>query len=98
MILKHSFTIAAALSLSTVALAQSFPNKPVRAILPFSAGSGPDTVMRLVGDKLSRAWGQQVIVDNRPGANGWIALDAAKKSAPDAYTLIQATNEQVSLQ
>jgi tripartite-type tricarboxylate transporter receptor subunit TctC len=84
--------------LSPAATAQQFPTKPVKAIVPFSAGSGPDTVMRLVGEKLARAWGQPVVVDNRPGANGWIGLDAAKKAPADGYTLVQLTNEHASIQ
>jgi tripartite-type tricarboxylate transporter receptor subunit TctC len=68
---------------------QTFPNKPVRIITPFPVGSGPDGVARLVADKLSRAWGQPVTVDNRPGGNGFIAIDAFKRGAPDGYDLIQ---------
>lgn len=69
--------------------AQSFPEKPVKIILPFPTGTGPDTVMRLVGERLAKLWGQQVIIDNRPGANGWLAMDVAKRAAPDGYTLLQ---------
>jgi len=76
--------------------AQQFPAKPVRVITPFPAGSGPDSVVRLVGDKLSKAWGQQVIVENRPGANGFIAIEAAKKAAPDGYTLVQMDSAQLT--
>jgi tripartite-type tricarboxylate transporter receptor subunit TctC len=77
--------------------AQTFPDKPVKVILPFPAGTGPDSVMRLVGERLTRIWGQQVIVDNRPGANGWIAAEAAKRSSPDGYTLFQADAPLVTL-
>jgi tripartite-type tricarboxylate transporter receptor subunit TctC len=76
--------------------AQAYPNKPVKVITPFPAGSGPDAAMRLIGDKLSKAWGQQVLVENRPGANGFIALAAAKSAAPDGYTLAQASSAQLS--
>ena len=75
-----------------------YPDKPVRIILPYSAGSGPDAVMRHVGEKLARAWGQPVVVDNRPGANGWIAIDAARQAAPDAHTLVQLDNSHLALQ
>jgi tripartite-type tricarboxylate transporter receptor subunit TctC len=68
----------------------------VRIITPFPTGSGPDAVVRLVADKLSRAWGKTVIVENRPGANGFIALTAVKGAAPDGYTLGQASNAQFS--
>ena len=70
--------------------AQTFPDKPVKVILPFPTGTGPDTVMRLVGERLARLWGQQVIIENRPGANGWLAMDAARRATPDGYTLLQA--------
>ena len=84
--------------LATAASAQPFPAKPVRTIIPYSAGSGPDTVMRLVGEKLARAWGQQVVVENRPGGNGWIAIAAAKQSPPDGYTLLQLDDTHMALQ
>ncbi|MEY2860385.1 MAG: hypothetical protein RL392_843 [Pseudomonadota bacterium] len=87
------FTLATGLSFGIAVQAQTqtqtFPNKPVRIITPFPVGSGPDGVARLVADKLSRAWGQPVTVDNRPGGNGFIAIDAFKRGAPDGYDLIQ---------
>src|SRR5262245_24713799 len=81
---------------SAAAAAQAYPNKPVRVITPFPAGSGPDAALRLVGEKLSKGWGQQVVIENRPGANGFIALGAAKTAAPDGYTLAQASSAQLS--
>ena len=88
---KRSFlVIAAACVLAAGAQAQTFPDKPVKIIMPFPTGTGPDTVMRLVGERLSKMWGQQVIIENRPGANGWLAMEAAKRAAPDGYTLLQA--------
>jgi tripartite-type tricarboxylate transporter receptor subunit TctC len=91
--------VAAAFVLAAAGVrAQTFPAKPVKIILPFPAGTGPDTVMRLVGEKLNRYWGQQVIVENKPGANGWIAMDAAKRSTPDGYTLVQVDTPLMSLQ
>jgi tripartite-type tricarboxylate transporter receptor subunit TctC len=80
------------------ALAQQFPNKPIKAITPFPPGAGPDTVLRLVGEKLSAWYGQPFIVENRPGANAWIAMDAGKKAPADGYTIVQITNEQASIQ
>lgn len=89
---KRSF-LAQALALFTLLAAgvqaQTFPDKPVKVILPFPTGTGPDTVMRLVGERLARLWGQQVIIENRPGANGWLAMDAAKRASADGYTLLQ---------
>jgi tripartite-type tricarboxylate transporter receptor subunit TctC len=61
----------------------------VRVITPFPSGSGPDAYLRFIGDKLSRAWGQTVVVENRPGGNGFIAIEAAKRAAPDGHTLVQ---------
>jgi tripartite-type tricarboxylate transporter receptor subunit TctC len=68
--------------------AQAFPNKPVRVILPFAAGSGADVVTRVVTQKLSEGWGQPVVVDNRPGAGGTIGVAAVAKSTPDGYVLL----------
>lgn len=64
-----------------------YPNRPVRIIVPQAAGGGVDVVARSVAQKLSDAWGQQVLVDNRPGANGIIGMEAVAKSKPDGYTL-----------
>jgi tripartite-type tricarboxylate transporter receptor subunit TctC len=80
------------------ASAQQFPSKPVKVTIPYSAGSGPDAVLRQVGDKLSQTWSQTLIVDNRPGGNGWIAIEAVKKSPADGYTLLEVDNSYVSLQ
>ena len=87
------FALAAA---AHPASAQQFPTKPVKVITPFPAGSGPDVVLRLVGDKLSRAWEQPVLIENRPGANGFIAIEAAKRAAPDGYTLVQMDSAQLT--
>lgn len=90
--------IGATAAFALPAMAQNYPEKPVKIVLPFPAGTGPDAVMRIVGEKLSNSWGQPVIVDNRPGANGWTAVDVAKKAAPDGYTLFQADNLLVGMQ
>jgi tripartite-type tricarboxylate transporter receptor subunit TctC len=90
--------VLAVAALAQPAAAQQFPTKPVRVITPFPAGSGPDSVVRLVGDKITRAWGQQVIVENRPGANGAIAIEAVKKAAPDGYTLAQMDDAHMAVQ
>jgi tripartite-type tricarboxylate transporter receptor subunit TctC len=98
MIKRFVSTLLATALLAAPATAQQFPGKPVKTIIPYSAGSGPDTVIRLVGEKLARGWGQQLIVENRPGGNGWIAIDAAKKSPPDGYTLLQLDDTHMALQ
>lgn len=78
--------------------AQEFPTKPVRVVTPFPAGSGPEVALRLVADKLSRIWGKPVIVDNRPGASGFIAIEAVKRAAPDGHELLQMDNAQMAAQ
>ena len=73
------------------ALAQAFPAKAVRIVVPFPPGGGVDIVARVVGPKLTESWGQQVIVDNRAGASGMIGTELAARAAPDGYTLIMGT-------
>src|SRR5689334_10192801 len=70
--------------------AQSWPAKPVRYVIPFDAGASPDIVGRTITDRLSRLWGQQVVVENRVGAAGTLGSAYVAKSAPDGYTLLQA--------
>jgi tripartite-type tricarboxylate transporter receptor subunit TctC len=77
------------------ASAQDFPSKPIRMVVGFPPGGGTDVMARLVTPKMSEAWGQQVIIDNRPGATGIIGTDLVAKAAPDGYTLLMghvATN------
>lgn len=80
---------SAALALAAVpAVAQdSYPAKPVRLLVGFSPGGGQDLAARIIGTHLAAAWGQSVIVENRPGANGVIATEAAARATPDGYTL-----------
>jgi tripartite-type tricarboxylate transporter receptor subunit TctC len=70
------------------AAAQAFPAKPVRVITPFPAGSGPDAALRVIGEQLGRKWGQPVVVDNKPGGNGFIAVAAFKSAPADQHTLL----------
>lgn len=71
----------------TTATAQTWPSKPVRMIVPIGAGSAPDVIARIVGEKLATAWNQGVVVDNRPGAGGIPGMSALARSAPDGYTI-----------
>lgn len=86
-----------ALSAIAASQAQPFPDKPVKVVMPYPAGTGPDAVMRHVGERLAKIWGQPVTVDNRPGANGWTGLDVVKRSAADGYTLLLVDQAIMSL-
>jgi tripartite-type tricarboxylate transporter receptor subunit TctC len=79
---------AAALALSTSVLAQEYPTKPIRLIVPLTPGSGADIAGRIIGQRLNEHWKQPVIVENRPGAGGQIGTAAVVKAEPDGYTLL----------
>ncbi len=81
-----------------IALAQDYPNKPVRIIVPFPAGTGPDANARQIAAKMGPALGQTVVIENRPGAAGQIGTDFAAKSAPDGYTLYMGFTSTISIQ
>src|SRR5205809_364533 len=88
------FTAAALLSLPV--WSQNYPAKPVRIIVPFSPGGATDIVTRIVGQKLTDAWGQQVLVDNRAGASGNIGGELAAKAPPDGYTVFMTSGSIVT--
>jgi tripartite-type tricarboxylate transporter receptor subunit TctC len=71
---------------------QSYPVRPVRIIVPNTAGSATDGVSRMVAQRFTEAWGQQMVVDNRAGASGIIGHEIASKAAPDGYTLLVSTS------
>jgi len=77
--------------------AQGYPERPVRMIVPYSAGGATDIVMRIVAQRLPEFLGQQVVVDNRPGAGGLIGTDTVAKSSPDGYTLLATSTPHVIL-
>lgn len=74
------------------AWAQSYPNRPIRAIVPFAAGSATDIVARTFADQMAKTLGQSIVIENRPGANGLIGADAVAKATPDGYTILIGTN------
>lgn len=95
------FWLSTATALNCIAasaVAQDFPTRPMRAVLPYSVGSGPDAVVRQVGEKVAKALGQQMIIDNKPGANGWLAIGEVKRAKPDGYTLVVVDNTHIALQ
>jgi len=85
------------LGISVTAHGQSFPAKPVRLIVPFSPGGGTDIATRIIAPKLSERFGQQAIVDNRPGAAGGIGTEATVKSAPDGYVLLIGSTSEIAI-
>jgi len=71
---------------------KNYPDKPVRVVVGYSPGGLPDTIARLIGQKLSERWGQQFVVENKPGANGILGAEFVAKAAPDGYTLLMTDN------
>ncbi len=87
-----SLLILAAAGLSFAAFGQSYPNKPIKAIVPFAAGSATDQIGRAFAAKMSETLGQVIVVENKAGVNGMLGADAVAKSAPDGYTILIGTN------
>ena len=88
--------LIATLTSCAICIAQTYPSRAIRVIVPYSAGIGVDIVARTVGRKLSERLGQPVVVDNRPGASGSIGINAVAKAAPDGYTLVVVVNTFVT--
>src|ERR671924_348663 len=95
-ILTRWLIVATSLLLPFAAAAQAWPTKPVKIIVPFAAGGPTDVVERLPAQKLSDAWGQPVVVENKAGAGGNIGADSVAKSAPDGYTLLMTSGSIVT--
>jgi tripartite-type tricarboxylate transporter receptor subunit TctC len=89
--------VAAATLGASLACAQNYPIKPIRMVVHFPAGGPTDLVARMLGQKFTESWGQQVVVDNRPSANGIIGVEAVVRAAPDGYTLLFATGGSMSI-
>jgi tripartite-type tricarboxylate transporter receptor subunit TctC len=90
------FLLSLFLSFSCFA-AQAWPTKPVRLIVAYPPGGGIDVLARQLADKLTPAWGQPVVVENRPGANTIVATDAVAKAAPDGHTVLMTTDATFSI-
>ena len=86
--IRQTALFALAALCATLAFGQGYPTKPVKIVVPFTAGSATDILARTFGQKLSEAWGQPVIIENHPGAGGTIGAAIVAKSAPDGYTLL----------
>ncbi len=93
--MKRFLTLVAVLLFAATAHAQ-FPNKPIRIVVPFPAGSATDTITRILGNSVSATIGQPVVVDNKAGADGAIAGAEVVRAAPDGYTLLMGTNSPMS--
>ena len=92
---KRSLLLCAAAvcaAYSLPVLAQSYPTKPIHLVVPFTPGGSSDILARAIGQKLTEAWGQPVVIDNKAGASGFIASQAVAKAAPDGYTVLITTN------
>jgi tripartite-type tricarboxylate transporter receptor subunit TctC len=90
-------TLAAAITPLASAAAEDFPSRPVHLIVPYAGGGSGDLLARLLGDKLSKMWGQQVVVEDKPGAGGLIGTEVAAKAAPDGYTIYLATDGPLTI-
>ncbi len=95
--LRAAALAATAAVLAAPVAAQDYPTKPIRIIVPYTAGGGVDIVARLLGEKLRESLGQAVIVDNKPGASGMIGAQAAAKAAPDGYTLVLSAAGEIAV-
>jgi tripartite-type tricarboxylate transporter receptor subunit TctC len=92
-----SFVLAFFALCAVPAQAQTYPAKPIHILVPYAPGGIADIASRIVGAKLTEAWGQQVVVENKPGGNGFIAMTAAAKAAGDGYTTVMATGGDVAI-
>jgi tripartite-type tricarboxylate transporter receptor subunit TctC len=96
---RFALAACAALLLAAPALAQApaYPSQPIRIVVPYPAGGATDTLARMIGSKLQEAWGQAVIVDNKPGASGMLGNDFVAKAAPDGHTVLLGITAIVQL-
>jgi tripartite-type tricarboxylate transporter receptor subunit TctC len=93
---KLAILLLAVLALAAPALAQTYPTRSIRFIVPFPAGGVADVTARLIGQSLGETLGQTIVIENRPGASGTLGVDAATKAAPDGYTLLFTTGDFIT--
>lgn len=95
---RRSLVLAALLASvgATTLAADPYPTKPVTIVTAFAPGSGPDVVLRIVAEKLGKAWNQQVLVENKPGGGGFIAIEALRRAPADGYTLLELDSEHLT--
>lgn len=91
---RIAVVLLVALGLTQAALAQTYPTKPIRMIVPWNPGGTSDTIARVLGQKMTETWGQQVVVDTRAGASGIIGTEIAMRAPPDGYTLLHGNMSQ----
>ena len=96
-ILPRAIALLAAIFFTAAAGAQTFPAKPIRIVVPYPPGGSGTIIARILGDKLTQAWGQQILVDSRPGASGMIGAELVAKSPPDGYTLLAGYTSEVAI-
>jgi tripartite-type tricarboxylate transporter receptor subunit TctC len=92
-----SCALLAACAIASSAGAQTFPAKPIRIVVPYPPGGSGTIIARILGDKLTQAWGQQILVDSRPGASGMIGAEIVAKSPADGYTLLAGYTSEVAI-
>lgn len=97
MLMRRFLLAMLASLLCGTALAQSWPGKPVRIVVAYPPGGGIDVMARQIAERLTGAWGQPVVVENKPGANTIVATDSVAKSAPDGYTVLMTTDATFSI-
>jgi tripartite-type tricarboxylate transporter receptor subunit TctC len=95
-LIVQAAAVCLGVAMGSSAMAQAgFPTKPVGIVTPFSAGSGPGAVARVLGEGLAKQWGQRVVIDNRPGGGGFIAIEVARGLPADGYTLLLLDSERL---
>src|SRR3954471_22984869 len=93
--LKPAVLVIALAVIPLSVVAQSYPSKTIHVIVPFAAGSATDVAARLIGERLNAAWGQPVVIENKPGAGGTIGIAQTAKADPDGYTLVVVSTGHV---